>query len=248
LLLPESDSPMRVNAREYHNGFNQFRVLKVEAAMFSGMRDWITTRLVNDPRVQPYRYAVLGALNCFEPIDSFLPPALNDLRPIKESDYLKELVALDKEESRLRLGRQSRILPGAPQGPYAVGMASNPYREGFGYVTKITSRLRYVLEVEGVALDWSTVFGSTTLTGKNRYVTLPILDLDRGELPFHWLNGPKDADLLAIFSKRRSEVSPNMTDYENLFRGSDVDTEPLSDSKAFCSGLRERSLQVLGRR
>jgi hypothetical protein len=246
-LLPPSDQPMsiRLGLWDYANTQKTIRADTIVEDMNSEV---IADELARNPKLQPYKYAILGALSCTDPIEGYLPDVVNAKMPRKFADILKETQALDLEEFGARIDRQKEILPGAPEGSYAIGFQNGIFKTGQSYNNDVISRLRYFVEGQGIPMHWSPSFNLID-DGKVResYVLFGFWQVEvKAWSRLLSDSDPSEREVKQLYAERYANLPMNVQSIIGMFRGPDYQPQlPGIDNSKVCGKLNELSLQRL---
>jgi len=240
-FLELSDSPV-ITEYGYEEGPNVTGILKIEVANFYTITKFIMGDIKSNTQLTAFRPAILAALNCPDPIENFVPEKIQNQFKTSVKEYLQDIIKQDYKEGQDRIQRQIENLEGPPQGDYAHGILNNSsgqYR-GFNYARNFLSRLRYLIENQGIQINWGTHF-------KNDYSYFHLTQLES----VAWKEllskkDPQEAELINLYEERWQKVLNNQFFQPALFQGSDNQgTLPGVDTKPLCTRLKKLSLQRL---
>jgi ankyrin repeat protein len=231
-LLPPSDAPvrLRLGRQEFSASIKN---IVMDAVVQDMASDVLARRLAEEPKLRPYRYALLGALSCKTPMESFLPGP----PPRAFEDLLAETKRLDVEELTKRVERHRANLPGAPEGDYALGFVAGRQKTGQSYETDRVARLRTIVETAGSSIAWAS-----TQKEKQYYVVAGVAPLE-AKL-WKRVLGPDDAAIARIYEDRLAKMPVNLVEWRGFFRGGDGESVP-GDDGGLCEQLRTASMSAL---
>jgi ankyrin repeat protein len=231
-LLRPSDAPVRLRLGRYDFS-SSIKNIGMDALVQDTASDVFARRLAEEPTLRRYRYALLGALSCKTPIESFLPAP----PPRSFEDLWAETRRLDIEELTNRVERHRANLPGAPEGDYALHFVAGRQKTGQSYETERVARLRTVVDTAGSSIAWAS-----TQKEKQYYVIGAIAPLE-AKL-WRRVLGPEDSAIARIYEERFAQMPVNLVEWRGFFRGGDSETRDMDDA-GLCERLRAASTSAL---
>jgi ankyrin repeat protein len=248
-LLPQSLSPVETFLGKVQSGVN-FANVKFDSLIMALMGEKVARALRDQPALHRYRYALLGALSCREPVESFLPPGVQAALPRKPAELAQESTALALEEYRIREDFFASALGSRPVGRYNMEYLNvpgddGPFTGGAFDIDRVAA-LRYLVEgVLGAGKDpmrgWFNTFLGDEATSARRptfYVT-PFLTPVEAAAWKELLDPAADAELWGIYEKESVKLA-----------GSDpffwIYGAQYPSAQALCAKLKAKSLAELG--
>jgi ankyrin repeat protein len=242
-LLPISDSSYHTTIA-LDNGGVSAENLRADTEFQDLNSERILNDIASNGLLWPYRYAILGAFSCNDPIEDYIPDSMHSMFPQSFATLLQDTQAKDFQEFTGRVQRQLADLGiDYPQGAYSQDFLQGLQTTGQSYQNDRVSRLRYILENLKQSMDWSMIFSP----GDDTYV-LP--EMYRVEIKL-WRrllsDSREDADALAMFEQQSGTLSAFESSITNgLFRGNDYDpTVPGIDNSQICAELLDLSHAAL---
>lgn len=157
-LLEYSDSPMPVLDDHIVNYINSEKMHRFDFAVDNLMARKQISDLANEPGLRPWRFALLGAVNCSDPVEGYIPADVAAARlPRSVANIKDELARLGAQEITRRIARQRVVLPGAPEGGYAEEYTNTPWPAGQNFDWDRVARLRYLLQAHSIPAKWSSI-------------------------------------------------------------------------------------------
>lgn len=244
-LLPVSASPVRsasgvigidiASPALAHNIPLDFLV-----ASLQGER--ISAELAASPQLRPFRYAILGALSCTDPVESFVPASVQATLPKTAATVAQEVEALGVQEAERRFTRQRTVRPGPLVGRYNVEAADpalQPFTGIFGFDDDPTRAIALRYLVEGVLGDGATASWYSPFNDNQPSYVSP----DHSDIEIHaWqdlLDPAADADLIALYSSATAAISVGQVTSWIFDLQLPVQTQ-------ICPLLHQKSLAALG--
>jgi len=244
-LMPESLQPMDlahgIPAFNIPGASNGFGNLKMDSVVDTMMGYKLAAELKAEP-LRPYRYAILGALTCEEPVAGFMPTGrtLPHMRTLEAIVYDVEARAAAQQSSKFRF--QASAIDGGFVGRYAVEslLSGSPYGleiVGDNYEIKRIANLRYLLEGllgDGAIAHWGTQFGIG-----NNYVFASLSHVE-AQAWKELLDPAADRAIYRVYEDQARRLAGSARVFNWIYRGG-VD----SVAKPLCDQLRAASLREL---
>jgi len=202
--------------------------------LFNGLMAQMSTREISsNPLLKPYRYALLGALSCTDPIEDYIPREKTKSFALSYSYLLRDTSyqSAAEADNRLKLEASVNLL----QGRYILqeSLHSVRYDDHAGRnfdVARIT-RLRYIMENLKINMQhWFTHFN---FNQPSYSPLLPFSDFEN-ILWYEVLNPSTDQQLYAAFyeeARKQDDLRSNLFYKKNAI--------------GLCSELRKKSLAAL---
>lgn len=237
-LPPVSFEPTKTYFEEIQLG--KFANGKVDELLTGLMSQKIAKDLKN-PKLNNYRYALLGVLSCSNPIEDFIPKKVQESFLLKLNYLEKDTIKKSANEMSNRIKLLEEIIPGGPKTRYVVQAKlfndkdKSLNRAGRSRDIKRTSRLRYIIENLDVSMrSWFTPF--------NRGIESYMIPSWNGVEAEAWkglLDESEDSKLYKTFQERRANF-----EFLESFNPFFYKTE--NESKV-CNSLKLKSLAILSK-
>ncbi len=243
--------PLTLQPEEYEWGVSDFLIPgvsynfalnKMDGVVHAINAPRIAAEIGSEPRLRPYRYAILGALSCGDKAEDYLPAghALPSGRP--RSDIEAQLKSEADAHSAAIETFQDSVLPGGFQGRYnletrngaTLGLNPDVYRRQFEQVR--AANLMFLIEGvlgQGAMSEWSMVFAP-----RRNHVFSNLGSVEA----FAWrrlLDPVTDADLWPHYEKAFAKMKGRDRLSAFFYKANDP------NGPQVCATLRQKSLSAL---
>lgn len=214
-----------------------FSNIKLDDIINSLVPQKIAREIVNESRLNKFKYAILGSLSCSKtPVEDFLPKEIKNKFHLNLNSLIENTRQLDSQEMKNRIDLQENFAEFPVTGRYVV---QNKYRledesyAGRNFEILRTARVRYIVENNRISTsDWASAFNK----GKLSFSTLSLSALEE-HLWKNYLESEHDEDLLSRY-KQASQAQDKDGLPSNLFYETPQESE-------VCRRLKEKSLVAL---
>jgi ankyrin repeat protein len=205
----------------------------------AGLMSQKISKDLKSPRLDKYRYALLGALSCSAPIADFIPKKISDAYYLGLKYLEEDTRNKSTNEMANRLELLKEIIPGGPQTRYVIQSQlflktiRQKNRAGMNADIKRTSHIRYIVENAGLSMkSWFTPFNR----GLESYM-MPSWNGIEVEAWKFLLDKKIDSKIYKIYKKKRNGFA--------FYQGFNPFFYKSKEESKVCDELKIKSLKAL---